>query len=368
MNNGLLVSGVRRSTQQGRPFPSLFEPVLTKLADELASLLGAADIRLEPVEYYDRPFSHVLRTGLVARGSSGSPRYLFVKIFKPRPNGPTVEQLQRRVVEEFETTRRVHHAMSRFTELGAVPPVACYPEHLAIVTEEVGGETLLAHLQSRAAWLPNPATLQALARVADTAGRWLRAFQSIDAGPARTIRLESIQQYIDLRLQHLVTNPAAHFGAIDRQRILAQIQRLANAVDTEDLLEVPVHADMAPANILLAQDRLVVLDFAMCGRGTVFHDLTRLYMQVDLLRLKPQFRSAVIDRLLAALVGGFDHRLTTDRPIFRLLLLQHRINHLATLSASAERFPASVYNWHVRRYHRALLADELNSAIGGAAR
>ena len=106
-------------------------------------------------------------------------------------------------------------------------------------------------------------------------------------------------------------------------------------------------------------ERVIVLDFAMCGRGSVFHDLSRLFLQIDLLRLKPQFTGGVVDRLKRSLLHGFDPQLSPDRPMFRALLMQHRINHLATLSLSHERFPSNLYNRRVRRYHRACLEREL---------
>jgi hypothetical protein len=86
---------------------------------------------------------------------------------------------------------------------------------------------------------------------------------------------------------------------------------------------------------------------------------------MDLLALKPQIRRSVIERLQRAMINGYDPALTPERPLFRLLLLLHRINHLATLSVNRASFLEELYNGSVRRHHRQWLAAELER--GGAA-
>ena len=41
-----------------------------------------------------------------------------------------------KVIGDFAATQRIHHAMQRWDDLGAVLPVACYADALAIVTEK----------------------------------------------------------------------------------------------------------------------------------------------------------------------------------------------------------------------------------------
>jgi Ser/Thr protein kinase RdoA (MazF antagonist) len=201
----------------------------------------------------------------------------------------------------------------------------------------------------------------------EKAGSWVRAFQSIDPEPGR-MSVDALRSYIDIRLERLVSAPPASFGESDRARVLEYIGQLYATASADDRLEVPIHGDLAPANMLVSGDRVIVLDFAMCGRGSVLHDLSRLYLQVDLLRLKPQFSGSVVDSLGRSLLRGFDPQLTPDRPMFRLLLMQHRINHLATLSLNHERFPANLYSRRVRRHHRAHLERELCRFEDGADR
>ena len=344
---------------QASAVPAEFGPVLWRLARDSSSHFGCADARLEPLEYRDRPFSHVLRVAVYESGSSRPATHVFVKIFKTKSQDSELERMRHRVMKDFETTRRIHQALSASTDFGAVRPVACYPEHLAAGTEEVSGQTLLEYLHSQAAWAPRTSMLTRATQTMEKVGRWVRAFQAIDR-QGDGVSIDGIRSYIDVRLQILTATPAATFGDADRARVLEHIERLYGEVASDDLIDTLIHADLAPANILISGERVVVLDFAMCGRGSMFHDLSRLFMQIDLLRFKPQFSRHAIDRLKGSLLCGFDPLLDPGRPMFRLLLLQHRINHYATLSRSQQRFPASLYNRFVRRHHRASLERELS--------
>jgi hypothetical protein len=87
-------------------------------------------------------------------------------------------------------------------------------------------------------------------------------------------------------------------------------------------------------------------------------------MQIDLLRLKPQFRGRTIRRILSQLLRGYDPSLDERSPEFRLQLLRHHVNHLNTLAAETARFPTSAYNAYVRRFHRRWIAREIASAAG----
>lgn len=334
--------------------------VLAWLTSELCTEFGTLDVHVAPVFYEERKFSHVLK---VAVSGSGVPdRHLFVKIFKCAPDD--VERIRGRVARDFERTRQIYQAMARWADLGAVRPVACSPQLLVSVTEEAPGETLLAYLQSRSAWLTDGGSPTEPAATMTRVGRWLRAFQST-APVAGMMPVDSLRSYVDVRLERLVALPSAGFSADDRRRVLAYIDRLGAAADPEDLEEVTIHGDLAPANILVTQDRVTVLDFAMAGTGSRLHDLTRLIVQVELVGLKPQFRTAVLQRAIRALLSGFDSDVTAQRPMFRLLSLLHRTNHLATLASSRASFPASAYNWHVRRAHRAWIERELRMSERG---
>jgi hypothetical protein len=337
--------------------PGLFAPILARLAQESARHFGTAVVRLTPTSYQERPFSHLLGVSVSRPRSGRGDVDIFIKVFKPKPLDGGVEKMRHRVLHEFHTTRRIHEALAGSTELGAVRPVACYVEHLAIVTERVEGSTLLAHLQAHAAWFPHGGARRSLEETLGAVGRWLRVFQSIDRGSGR-VSVSALRAYVDIRLERLVRY-AAGFTEADRRRVLDHLERLGGDAAPKDLEEVPVHADLALGNVLVSNRRIVLLDFAMANRGSYLHDASRLYVQLDLLLVKPQFRPSVIRGLQLALLQGLDPSLEPDRPLFRFFLLLHRINHLGTLVQNHASFPGSTYNGLVRRRHRLWIDREL---------
>jgi hypothetical protein len=340
--------------------PPLFAPVLARLSADAARHFGTDQARLVPESYEERPFSHLMSVRVSRREGGGPDSHLFVKIFKPKPIDGGVDRMRERVARDFRTTSRVHESMSPWSDLGAVRPVACYEEHLAIVTERAEGRTLLEHLETSAAWFPNPERRAELEHTLATIGRWLRVFQSMDRGSG-AVSLDSLYRYVDLRLARLVRH-AAGFTETDRRRVLDHLAWLGGQAGPNDLEEVPVHADVAFGNILVSGRRVVLLDFAMASRGSFLHDASRLHMQLDLLLAKPRFRPHVIRPLQQALLHGLDPSLTADRPFFRFLLILHHINHYATLSLSRAPFPSRAFNRLVRRLHRRWLDRELDTA------
>jgi aminoglycoside phosphotransferase (APT) family kinase protein len=350
-----------------RELAEIFDPVLGALTNDAAEHFGVGPVNLVRMERVERPFSHLLRLGVCRTGDDSPIAHLFLKILKPVPIAGGIDALRQRVADDFSTTRRVYRAMAAHQQLGVVPPVACYPEHLALVTEQVPGATLLDHLMRYAAWLPSASRVEQLAGTMANVGRWVRVFQSIDAGDG-TVTAESIRDYVDHRLRKLVTHRPARFGDGERQAVLRHIDALGRQIDPCEFREVPIHADLAPGNILISGERVVVLDFAMAKHGTKLQDLTRLVMQIDLLGIKPQMSDRVLGELQRALVHGFDASLTPDAPLFRLMTLLHRINHLTTLSVNRYGGPARIYNSFVRRRHRRWLAAELGGRSALVAR
>ena len=334
-----------------------FDAVYARLEAQSQACFGTAGVRLETVGYENRPYSWICRAAL-RDSPAAAGRHVFVKIFKPKDPSAGID-LAARVRQDFATTCAIHSFMVPWPELGAVKPIACYDDALAIVTEEAAGTTLLARLQQEASWFPSAARVEALARALETVGRWLKCFQGFQPA-SNVVSIESLRDYIDIRLKRMVDR---HVIVPElRAQILAHLEALGRLVSPADLQEVAVHADLAPANILVSDRSVVVLDFAMTGRGTAMQDLSRLYMQVDLLRAKPQFRRRVVAALGTALLRGFDGTLSPRHPLFRTASMLHHVNHLGTLTSRREPLPGRLLSARVIGMHRRWIADEI--AVG----
>jgi hypothetical protein len=343
--------------------PGVLTPVLERLRAEAAALSGMPGAQVTPVAYQARPFSHVMRLS-IARDAGHPSAFWFAKVQIPKARPDAEEHMRRRVRHEFDTTRKVESALGEYPGTEALHAIACYPDLFAIVTQEIAGVTLLRHLESRLTWFRGDRTVAEAEQAARQAGAWLRLFQGIEPTNER-LAGHVVRDYIDARIQKLVSSGKSPITAAVRLRLLNHIDALIASVPPAEWRSVMRHADLAPGNVIVTSRGIAVLDFAMASRGTYLHDLTRLSLQIDLLRGKPQFRPAAVTRVRSALHLGFDPAVSPAQPLFRLLSLLHRINHLATLTLNFRRGSSWLYGWRIRRIHEHEIQRELTRSVDG---
>lgn len=336
-----------------------FESVLERLRDESLRHFAATRVTMAPRRVLVRPFSQVMEVDIEAEGRASG---VFVKILKPRADGEQeLDATRRNIAREFEMTARVHAGLASHVGLSTARPIACYPELLAMVTERVDGVSL-QNLLGRARGFPSTAVVQNLTSTMRGVGAWLRAFQRIDA-PAGLVSLDQLRTYLDKRLKPLADGGV--IGADMRSRLLQHFDSLAARVRPSDLEAVAVHADFTPENVIIRDHAVVVLDFTMAKPGARHLDLSHMWMHVNLLQVKPWFRTAVVDALTAELLAGYDASVRIDHPLFQLLLQQHVICYLSQLQQQPPPLPGRVYAEFLRRRYLAWLTAQ---TTGGSAR
>ena len=109
---------------------------------------------------------------------------------------------------------------------------------------------------------------------------------------------------------------------------------------------------------------VTVLDFAMARSGTRFHDLAHLYMHLKFMRWHPRLKPAIVNAAQEALLRGYDPAVSADDPLFRLMLLQHLVCHVAFLEERQTGALEPAYRWFLRR-HWARCAQVLGLPSGG---
>ena len=337
-----------------------FEHVLPLLSADVTALYGR-HCRLAPVSVTERLYSYVLRVGVWHDGDAGPREHLFVKVSKFKVVDGSSNGMRARVEKDFAVTQRVFARMAVGAAYGAVRPVACYPAHLAIVTEEIPGETLLDLVQREIRWAVTPSRAAALSGVLAAAGLWIRDFQEPST---ETTTVAWMRDYIDSRLRR-IADATGRPGEQLRGRVLDHIDSVARRLESAPVPSVTVHADLSPSNIMVSGSRVVVLDFAMARAGHPLQDVARLFTQLDLLAMKPQFRRSVIEPLQQALLRGFDPGLRVTDPAFRLQVLAQRINHLGSLSTKRYSTLEGIYNAFVIRQHRRWIERETSAGRSG---
>lgn len=313
-----------------------FAPVMAALSADPSTVFGAPGARVQVLQRIDGPFSSVRRVSI--RTPQGESR-AYVKILKPRGTGPdAVASADRMLRREYRATLALYGAIGQAGPLRAVRPIAWLPEHRALVTEEASGRPL-RH------WLGSTGDLT---RSMAAVGAWIRLYQSI-GGPAGQIELTDVREYVDARLRRL---QGRILTAADREHALRRVDAFTAASGVRAVRSVPIHADLTPDNVLVDDEgRLTVLDFTMAKTGPEYHDLSHFYFHLELIGGRGG-RSESIRGLQGALLRGYSAALTADDPLFRLLLLQHAVCHVAQMAERRVPVLDRAYRWLIRRRWR----------------
>jgi hypothetical protein len=345
------------SSSSSGEWPTRFRPVLAKLVAGGSRYFGSPSVAVQPVRELDRPFSTILQIRVA--GDAGTD-HAFVKILKPREDTPAqIESMRQNVVKDFEMTRSVHRGLASYPGLTAVRPIACFPEDLAIVTEQAPGATL-ADLLTRAAGWPSARAMNRLVGSVRQAGAWIRAVQT--ALPQdREVAPDSLRAYLDRRLNDLESAGPIQLTPQGRAAVERYHERLIEQALTEQgartgLGAVWIHADFCPENVIVRDGRMTVLDFTMAKTGTTYHDVSHLYLRIDSMQAKPWFRPRTIARLNRELLDSFESGLTPDRPLFALTLLQHVLCHLLEIRSAMRQPVTRLYARRLDARHRRWLA------------
>lgn len=343
-----------------------FVPILERLQRDSDRYFGASTIVIEPLAHFQRRRSELLKVRI--RAGSGA-IYAFVKRYRLESADPAEREfVTARVETDFDVTERIHRLVSGREGLRSVRPIACFPDELAVITEEAPGE-LLGRVLKRSAWLSGARNFDNLCKALERVGQWLKVVQTMNGAPGR-FSLDEMRAYLDVRLVKLRDVNA--ISADERQGILDYFDDQRGHVAAVDLMEVPIHGDLCPGNVLVSGNEITVLDLAMTRPGSMYTDLTHMYTHIESDRTKRWVSQQKVERLLEATLRGFDRNLSPSRPLFALNVLQHLICKVAKLATRApkSRFDAAYkrylrgqYHARVRTLVRSGINLELNSLV-----
>lgn len=298
---------------------------------------------VQPIRRLDGPFSQVLRIRVTTPAGDSN---AYIKVFLPR--GPEPKHQAKAdwyLTREYQASSALYGALRDSTDLGALRPIACLPAHRAIVTAEVAGRPLSTVLV-RADLSPDE-----LAQIGERIGRWTRTYQQL--GPAADrVELTDRREYIDERLRAL---EGEILTREDRAEVLAHCDRLFDQIGSTFVDAVQIHADLTPANVIIDTDgRVTVLDFAMAKTGTRLHDLSHLYFHLALGAVRRPRRAALLQLVQRAAIRGYDPGTSPRDPLFRLMLWQHAVCHVALLAERRLPIVGPMYRLFVRSRWRQL--------------
>lgn len=286
--------------------------------------------------------------------ANGQQHRVMVKIYEPIGAG-TKASVEKLISDDFDINTRLHHYFNSNPRFKAPVPLFCSPQDLVIVTEHMPGMQLQEKLVAQAGWFPSSATVRDLELNCRSCGEWLRELQSATLDSASGgLDFERMRDMIAQRLGWLVDDNNIPIDEEKRNLILAHFDREASSLQPADLAVSSIHGDFFPGNVLVDEDRVVGLDFAMCRMGSTFADPTYFMFQLETLTYKPKFRRGVIRKLQNAFLQGYDPTMSTDSfftssPIVRMHFIFHNIMRLAgmTTSKANTSWKRKLHNWGV---------------------
>jgi len=316
----------------------LFAPVLKALAADPSTEFGQPGATVEVLRQLDGPFSSVQRVRIQTAQRTV---HAYTKVLKPRKPGPDeLAMLDRMLQREYNATAALYRALPPDPEISAVRPIAILPEHRALATEEVPGRPFADLLADASV---DDGALVAIAR---RIGTWARMYQQVVPATGHVVLAER-RTYLDARLRLL---EGRVLSAAERAACLALFDTLREEIGSPEVPAAAIHADLGPMNIIVdANGRIAVLDFTMAKTGTIHHDLSHVYFHLELLGAHNRRRRALVPSLERAMLDGYRPGMTAAEPLFRLMLLQHAVCHVALLAE--RRFPMvdAAYRWFLRR-------------------
>jgi Ser/Thr protein kinase RdoA (MazF antagonist) len=314
------------------------DSVLTALAADPDTDFSARGASLSIVRRVDGPFSSVARVRIATPART---THAYIKVLKPRRQSEEeLARIDRLLKREFTATQALYDALKQDTDIAAVRPIAIVHEHRALATEEVPGRPL-GELLAEATRLTDE-----MVAIVSRVGAWTRVYQRI-GGTTGEIELSERRTYLDDRLKRL---EGRVLTASDHQATLERFDGLAREIGAASVPAVPIHADLTPMNVIVDErGRVAVLDFTMAKTGTVHHDLSHMYFHLELMATRHRGQRALFRALQRAMLAGYDPTLSAGDPLFRLMLMQHSVCHIAMLAERRVPIVDAAYRWFLRR-------------------
>ncbi len=296
------------------------ELIYNVLASKLNKIIQSYQI----LNIINRPLSSIFRLELVFADNSRMTVYL--KKYHPTNNN-IYDTIQ--IESEFKTTKFWYEQFKENEKYGVIKPLYFNPEQRVVISEESKGQNLSKIIFKQVRYFPSPSLIRKIQEMVHRSGEWLYKFQSVQVKEeTQKIALDSLLDYVNLRLAKIVENPKIEFDINLQKKINNYINSLWEKVSEQDKQMCYLHSDFSLSNILVQNEKIIVLDFNKMESGSPFHDLSRFYHQLTLLKNKPIYQKKIIDVLTKSFLTGYGDGSIDRNPLFKIYLMQHRINHL----------------------------------------
>lgn len=279
---------------------------------------------LNVLERSNRMFSKIFRCEIVGNKNS---RFVYVK-FNKNIKKISEEDLKKSINENHNNLEFYYDKFKYHPNFRVVKPVFVIPGIYLSVTEECPGINLQHLLEQKASVFSNSGLKKELSLNLKNVGGWIRYFQQVKESPNYKLDPDELIEFISDRLNKLISDPRRKFPGYYQEIITNFLENKKSSIPGEDLKLGPVHSDFNLQNIIINGNLVTVLDFGTFRFDSYLFDISRLYHQLFLMTLKPQFRKKTIQLLQKNLLEGFNESTAEKKILFKFLMIRHTVTHL----------------------------------------
>ena len=305
--------------------------IVVNLRDNYRSYFGSDSVpEIEVLSTRSYPNSQITQLS-VRMGHEG--KALFVKLLYPdrvdgRFNKSDREYKKQQIQTENDVLKKLYKAYQAYPDLGVVKPIACFPEFLALVTEEQTGAKF-SSIIGNVKLYSSREQFKRLVYWVQLCGWWLHLFQGfMREGYKEKYDFREVFDYCNVRLDILSHHNPGEFTEGFCRRIRHFLEEQVDELKLEDLEIVGGHNDYRPYNMIVSGQKLVLLDFSGFSYGPACCDYVKFWSGLDSIKGSLFVSDERVQRLQEAFAIGYRKTVDLDDAVFKVFRVSYMLDKM----------------------------------------
>ena len=278
------------------------------------------------IDEFSNPGSTTYRIELLLDGER---RAIYVKALIPG-RGAT-ETIKEDVQKEYDVLCSLYDGFKDMPDISVVRPIAVFPEHRVIATEEAPGPTLQQLLSRATRFWSSSRDSGNAGRSCYLAGKWLNKFQQLTHRGNHPFSAGDIMHYCHVRLSDLGARPGSGINDSLQHDISKWIEAVSRQACQEDNAVAGCHNDFAPHNMIAQDNHLSVLDLGFFSYDSTLYDVCRFWHRLETFKADPLVSSSRVRNYQESFLRGYEHSVDRSASVFRLAECRFVLSSMCTL-------------------------------------
>ena len=247
------------------------------------------------------------------------------------PGRGTTERIKEDVRKEYEVLSNLNNAFAGMSNISVVRPIAVFPEHMAIVTEEAPGPTLQHRLSRATRTWANRHESDKTRQSCYLAGKWLNEFQQMTYRGNQPFSADDLVHYCNVRLRDLGARPESGVDNSLQRKVTVHIEEMSRQATQQNNTVAGCHNDYAPHNIIAQDNRLYVLDLGFFNYDSTIYDVCRFWHRLETFKADLLVSNSRITEFQESFLMGYEHSVDRSACAFKLAEYRFILSSMCTL-------------------------------------